>query len=174
MFLSQEASDQLIAADLFSGSGAVTSVLKHSGFNVVIAVDNDATACETDRLNHSEVSLYEGDICKLRADKLSIPSGVDLLVVCARCQPFSSQNRKRGEDSRVVSPSKSEKMNPLRIKGGENLTFLTMKLNLKALRDHQRKGYGLQKDSEDFKPTPPGFNAADIKVRIQLGGAGAV
>ena len=77
-------------------------------------------------------------------------------------------------DSRVVSPSKSEKMNPLRIKGGENLTFLTMKLNLKALRDYQRKGYGLQKGLEDFKPTPPGFNAADIKVRIQLGGAGAV
>ena len=57
-------------------------------------------------------------------------------------------------DSRIVSPSKTEKMNPLRIKGGENLTFLTMNLNLKALRDHQRKGYGLQKESKDFKPTP--------------------
>ena len=101
MCLSQEVSDQLIAADLFSGSGAVTAALKHSGFNVVIAVDNDATACETYRLNHSEVSLYEGDIRKFRADKLSIPSGVDLLVVCAPCQPFSSQNRKRGKDSRA-------------------------------------------------------------------------
>ena len=77
-------------------------------------------------------------------------------------------------DSRVVSPSKSEKMNPLRIKGGENLTFLTMRLDLKGLRNHQRKGYGLQKDSEDFKPTPPGFKDADVKARIQLGGAGAV
>jgi len=72
-------------------------------------------------------------------------------------------------DSRVVSPSKTEKMNPLRIKGGENLTFLTMKLNLKALRDHQRKGYGLQKESEDFKPTPPGFKVEDVKARIRLG-----
>lgn len=72
-------------------------------------------------------------------------------------------------DSRVVSPSKSEKMSPLRIKGGENLTFLTMILDLKALRDHQRKGYGLQKDSKDFKPTPPGFNVADVKARISLG-----
>jgi predicted amidohydrolase len=77
-------------------------------------------------------------------------------------------------DSRVVSPSKSEKMNPLRIKGGENLTFLTMRLDLKGLRSHQRKGYGLQKDSKDFKPTPPGFKDADVKARIQLGGAGAV
>lgn len=72
-------------------------------------------------------------------------------------------------DSRVVSPSRTEKMNPLRIKGGDNLTFLTMSLNLKALRDHQRKGYGLQKDSEHFKPTPPGFKTEDVKDRIRLG-----
>ncbi len=72
-------------------------------------------------------------------------------------------------DSRIVSPSKTEKMNPLRIKGGENLTFLTMSLNLKELREHQRKGYGLQKDSEIFKPTPPGLNKKDVNDRIQLG-----
>lgn len=72
-------------------------------------------------------------------------------------------------DSRVVSPSKSESMNPLRIKGGDNLTFLTMSLNLKALRTHQRKGYGLQKDSKEFKPTPPGFPIEELQVRIALG-----
>ncbi|MDF0377520.1 hypothetical protein [Methylophilus sp. YYY-1] len=72
-------------------------------------------------------------------------------------------------DSRVVSPSSSEKMNPLGIKGGDNLTFLTMSLNLKSLRNHQRKGYGLQKDSDDFKPTPPGLDIKDVKARINLG-----
>lgn len=72
-------------------------------------------------------------------------------------------------DSRVVTPSKTEIMNPLRIKGGDNLTFLTMSLDLKALRDHQRKGYGLQKDSQLFKPTPPGLNVEDVMDRIQLG-----
>lgn len=72
-------------------------------------------------------------------------------------------------DSRVVSPSKTDKMNPLRIKGGDNLTFLTMNLNLKALRDHQRKDYGLQKDSQDFKPTPPGLKQEDVITRILLG-----
>lgn len=72
-------------------------------------------------------------------------------------------------DSRVVSPSKSESMSPLRIKGGDNLTFLTMSLNLKALRTHQRKGYGLQKESKDFKPTPPGFPNEDLQARIALG-----
>lgn len=72
-------------------------------------------------------------------------------------------------DSRVVSPSKSESMNPLRIKGGENLTFLTMNLSLKSLRTHQRKGYGLQKESKDFKPTPPGFPMNEVHARIALG-----
>jgi hypothetical protein len=82
---------------------------------------------------------------------------------------FIQVNDSQFGDSRVVSPSRTEKMNPLRIKGGENLTFLTMRLNLKSLRDHQRKGYGLQKESDEFKPTPPSFSISDLRVRIGLG-----
>ncbi len=72
-------------------------------------------------------------------------------------------------DSRVVCPSRSDFMNPVRIKGGDNLTFLTKSLNLSALRSHQRKGYGLQKDAKEFKPTPPDFPMAALKKRISLG-----
>ena len=72
-------------------------------------------------------------------------------------------------DSRVVSPSKTERLTPLQVKGGDNQTFLTMELPLQKLRDHQRKGYGLQKDSEDFKPTPPGFSHRNVLARIKLG-----
>lgn len=72
-------------------------------------------------------------------------------------------------DSRVVSPSKTEKLNPLRIKGGDNQTFLTMELPLQKLRTHQRKGYGLQKESGDYKPTPPGFDNKLAIERIKLG-----
>jgi len=72
-------------------------------------------------------------------------------------------------DSRVVCPSKSAFMNPVRIKGGDNLTFVTMSLNLSALRSHQRKGYGLQKEAEEFKPTPPDFSMAALRRRIALG-----
>lgn len=78
-------------------------------------------------------------------------------------------NDSRFGDSRVISPSKTESMNPLRIKGGDNLTFLTTSLNLEALRTHQRKGYGLQKDSKEFKPTPPGFSIKELHKRIALG-----
>ncbi len=72
-------------------------------------------------------------------------------------------------DSRVVSPSKTEKLNPLRIKGGDNQTFLTMRLPLQQLRSHQLTRYGLQKDSKEYKPTPPGFELAEIEKRIRLG-----
>lgn len=72
-------------------------------------------------------------------------------------------------DSRVVSPSRSELMNPLRIKGGDNLTFLAMRLDLMSLRVHQRKGYGLQKESGEFKPTPPNFPMAELRKRFALG-----
>ena len=79
-------------------------------------------------------------------------------------------NDSRFGDSRVVSPSKTETMNPLRIKGGDNLTYLTMRLDLSALRAHQRKKYGLQKESREFKPTPPDFPMAELRKRIALGG----
>jgi len=72
-------------------------------------------------------------------------------------------------DSRLVSPSKTDSMNPLRIKGGDNLTFMTSSLNLKGLRSHQRKGYGLQKESKEFKPTPPQFPRRELLKRISLG-----
>ncbi|MEF9927361.1 MAG: hypothetical protein RR775_03390 [Massilia sp.] len=71
-------------------------------------------------------------------------------------------------DSRVIRPSSTLGMNPVRIKGGDNLTFLTTYLDLKALREHQYQGYGLQKGSLVFKATPPGFNPTDVRDRINL------
>jgi predicted amidohydrolase len=73
-------------------------------------------------------------------------------------------------DSRVVVPAGRDSMNPLRIKGGDNLTFLTMRLDLDSLRVHQRKGYGLQKDSRLFKPTPPDFPQPALQARQRLQG----
>lgn len=72
-------------------------------------------------------------------------------------------------DSRVVSPSPTNFQNPLRMKGGDNQTFLTMELQLSELRKHQTMKYGLQKESKLFKPTPPDFSTADAKQRAKLG-----
>ena len=89
-----------IALDLFCGSGAVTLGLKQAGFNVVGAVDLDHGACRTYRANHPDVRLIEEDIRSVSPDRFAdlIPNKLDLLVVCAPCQPFSSQNRRRSNE----------------------------------------------------------------------------
>lgn len=89
-----------LAVDLFCGSGAVTAGLKQEGFEVVAAIDSDVVACKTYALNHPEVELISEDIKKCEPITISAVLGgrtLDLLVVCAPCQPFSSQNRKKAE-----------------------------------------------------------------------------
>lgn len=96
---------KLTAIDLYSGSGAVTQALKDAGFRVLAAVDFDEVACKTYRANHPRVKLVETDITSLTAETLakvaSIPNTIDLLVVCAPCQPFSSQTKNKGNDPRA-------------------------------------------------------------------------
>lgn len=92
----------LRAIDIYCGSGAVTEGLKAEGISVIAAVDNDPIACETYRLNHPEVRLYPSDIRKLvpadiRSD-IGFTGALDFLIICAPCQPFSSQNRRRSTD----------------------------------------------------------------------------
>lgn len=92
------------AIDLFCGCGGVTEGLKEAGFKVIAAVDNDPICCQTYRLNHPEVTLFEKDICKTSARSLKTVLGkrkLDLLVVCAPCQPFSSLNKSSKPDERV-------------------------------------------------------------------------
>lgn len=92
------------AVDLFCGCGGVTEGLKQAGFTVIAAVDNDPTCCETYKLNHPEVKLLQQDIRKTTAKSLKCIIGknkLDLLVVCAPCQPFSRLNKSTQPDERV-------------------------------------------------------------------------
>ncbi|ARN56867.1 reverse transcriptase domain-containing protein [Sedimentisphaera salicampi] len=69
-------------------------------------------------------------------------------------------------DSRIVSPSKKDFMDVVKVKGGENTTILTATLDIKALREHQHKTYSLQKNSEfGFKPTPPNYDVDILEKR---------
>ncbi len=93
---------EITAIDIFCGSGAATEGLKAEGISVIAAVDNDPIACATYRLNHPEVLLLESDIRKINPieirSKIKFSGRLDFLIVCAPCQPFSSQNRKRTAD----------------------------------------------------------------------------
>ncbi|MGE5514643.1 MAG: DNA cytosine methyltransferase [Bacteroidota bacterium] len=95
-----------IAVDLFCGSGAVTAALKANGYHVAAAVDFNDICRQTYVLNHPEVRFRRKDIRQLQPSEIAaaIPRGrqVDLMAVCAPCQPFSSQNRRRGaQDTRA-------------------------------------------------------------------------
>lgn len=89
--------------DLFCGSGGVSEGLRSAGWRIVAACDNDPVAAATYRANHPEVQLVEGDIqldSTIDAIAAASVGVIDLVVICAPCQPFSSQNRHRGSDKR--------------------------------------------------------------------------
>jgi len=92
------------AIDLFCGCGAMTEGFKRAGFNIISAVDSDRIACATYRKNHPEVLLYQDDI--ISVDPLLLLSAnrkkVDVVIVCAPCQPFSSLNRFKTKDERAM------------------------------------------------------------------------
>lgn len=83
------------AIDLFSGAGGLTVGLKKAGFKVLLAVDNDATACATYEINHPKIDLIDADITKVDPKKVILDvglkkGGLDLLAGCPPCQGFST------------------------------------------------------------------------------------
>ncbi len=90
----KQTTDRPCAIDLFSGCGGLTLGLKQAGFDVLAAVESDATAVETYKANHKEVAVKHTDICELSADGLRRqlglrPGQLDLLAGCPPCQGFS-------------------------------------------------------------------------------------
>lgn len=90
--------------DLFCGSGGVTLGLKNAGWDVLVGCDNDPAAGRSYRRNHPNTVLVAGDIT-LDSTVDAIHRGtlgrrVDMVAICAPCQPFSSKNAARGADPR--------------------------------------------------------------------------
>jgi len=68
-------------------------------------------------------------------------------------------------DSRVVEPRETERMNPLRVKGGENNIILRYELDIQKLRAFQIQRLPYQLDDKSFKTTPPDFNHDNVDNR---------
>lgn len=99
--------DHPTAVDLFAGAGGATQGLSDAGFDVLGAVEFDAAAAESYRLNHPNVKLWEQDIRRVSATEvrssLNIPRGsLTLLKACPPCQGFSSlaEGRIESDDPR--------------------------------------------------------------------------
>jgi len=89
------------AVDLFSGAGGLTEGLRQAGYSVVGAVEIDARACATYRLNHKRVHLWEKDISRVSGTaimrELELRRGeLDLLAACPPCEGFSTMRTKNG------------------------------------------------------------------------------
>jgi len=78
------------------------------------------------------------------------------------CYAVQVNNPKYG-DSRILQPTKSESMNVIQVKGGENNTILTATLDIEKLRKYQWKTR--PRDNSLFKPVPPGFDKEEIDRR---------
>lgn len=95
------------AIDLFAGAGGATQGLSDAGFDVVGAVEFEADAAESYRLNHPSTRLWQQDIRSLRASEmlaeLRLQAGeLTLLKACPPCQGFSSlaEGRSSVDDAR--------------------------------------------------------------------------
>lgn len=93
------------AIDFFCGAGGLTRGLLDAGISVLAGVDNNERLRQTYEHNNapsrfiaSEIS--EIDIARLRQDLGIRPTDTTLYAACSPCQPFSTLNTAKGEDSR--------------------------------------------------------------------------
>lgn len=91
-----EVSDAPTACDLFAGAGGLSEGFTQAGFRILFAIDRDAEAMKTYRLNHPQVP----DDRVVTADITALPDGafrrlagrkrIDVLIGAPPCQGFST------------------------------------------------------------------------------------
>lgn len=116
-------------------------------------------------IKHRAIFRSELDLlvaCVLNKDTNYFSSIVESVVKDLHCYVVQVNCSDYG-DSRIVQPTKKEKMDILRVSGGDNNTILTAELDINKLRHFQSLGYSVIDD--EFKPTPPGFDREKVKNR---------
>ncbi len=89
---------------------------------------------------------------------------VESLARDLHCYCIQANMAKYG-DSRITQPTRTERKDILRVKGGKNPIILTDEIDIKGLRDFQLLGNILQKESGKFKPTPPDFDYETVQLK---------
>lgn len=106
----------LTCIDLFSGAGGLSLGLKKAGWRPLLAVEFDASACQTYRTNFPTTKLFEGDVRKV--DFKQLRGEVDLVAGGPPCQPFSVAGHQRAhEDARDMIPEFIRAVREIRPKG---------------------------------------------------------
>ena len=103
--LAPRADDAPTVISLFAGCGGSSLGYSMAGYRELLAVEWDANAVETFRLNFPDVPVYHGDIAKLSVDEcLQMtglrPGALDVLDGSPPCQGFSTAGKRNLDDPR--------------------------------------------------------------------------
>lgn len=103
--LAPRADDAPTVISLFAGCGGSSLGYSMAGYRKLLAVEWDANAVETFRLNFPDVPVYHGDIAKLSVDEclqmMNLrPGELDVLDGSPPCQGFSTAGKRNLDDPR--------------------------------------------------------------------------
>lgn len=91
--------------DFFSGCGGTSAGLKQAGMDIIMAIDIDKEALDTLEYNLSPQIIINKDIQQVDVNEVDAvvkrynKKNYILFCGCAPCQPFSTQNKKRFQQS---------------------------------------------------------------------------
>ncbi|MFC3166988.1 DNA cytosine methyltransferase [Paracoccus fontiphilus] len=122
----------LKAVSLFTGVGGLDFGFEAAGFETAVALDNDAAACRTVRLNR-DWPVLEGDIHDIPSSTIMETAGLaageaDVLIGGPPCQPFSKSSYWVSGDSLRLDDPRAD----------------TLTAYLRVLRDLQPKAFLLE------------------------------
>lgn len=133
--------------------------------------------------NGTSLSTYNCFELSDISHRVLFKSQLDLLVACVwnrdtnyyqhilestvrdlHCYTVQSNTSQYG-GSCVLQPSRTENKTLLYVKGGENSSILSTKLNIKKLRQFHYQSSPTESDKGGFKPLPPGFDHNQLNNR---------
>jgi hypothetical protein len=86
--------------------------------------------------------------------------------MCRDLHCFCIQSNSSGlGDSRILQPTRSQQRDIIKTKGGKNPCILVADVDISALREFQSLDYSLQRDMDNFKPTPPDLNRSIVEEK---------